>query len=393
MRFDVFTEVQKKDCERQGGFGQLLQETVQQAKAAEESGYEGWWQVEHHCSADFSYSSCPELILSAIAHATTRLRLGHAGILVPLEINHWLRSAERSAMLDQISNGRMEVGLARSSGLEWSTFNVPNGDETAINDLIEITQMLPKAWTEEPFRWNSDRWSLEGRHVQPKPVQSPHPPMWHTGSSPSTFQRAGDMGVGMICTSLFTPVDALAGMVDIYKKAVSECESPAGHEINNQVGVFTFVHAAESEKAAIESNALRSAVWYVASVPRIYGIDREQFFNTVRGNIDPRSKPSYEQVEQAPLTAADIEDESVAVSLIKRELVGQYVSNEEIYEAVKHIDSLVIGDVETCRKKVEAFREAGFDRLLCMHQYGELTHEAIVASTRRFGAEVIPHFQ
>ena len=392
MKFDVFTEVQKKECEQNGGFGQLLRETVEQAQAADAAGYSCWWQVEHHCSADFSYSSCPELILSAVAHATARLRIGHAGILVPLEINHWLRSAERSAMLDQISNGRMEVGLARSSGMEWSTFNVPNGDQTAINDLIEVTRMLPKAWTEEPFRWQSDRWSLADRVVQPKPVQAPHPPMWHTGSSPSTFQRAGDMGVGMICTSLFTPVDALAGMVDIYKQAIDACESPAGHEINNQVGVFTFVHVAESEKAAIESNALRSAVWYVASVPRIYGIDREQFFTTVRGNIDPRSTPSYEQVEQAPLTEADLEDEAPAVALIKRELMGQEVSNEEIYEAVKDIDSLVIGDVDTCRRKVEKFKDVGFDRLLCMHQFGELRHEDIVASMARMGAEVLPHF-
>ncbi len=138
MKFDVFTEVQKKECEQNGGFGQLLRETVEQAQAADAAGYSCWWQVEHHCSADFSYSSCPELILSAVAHATTRLRIGHAGILVPLEINHWLRSAERSAMLDQISNGRMEVGLARSSGMEWSTFNVPNGDQTAINDLGRV---------------------------------------------------------------------------------------------------------------------------------------------------------------------------------------------------------------------------------------------------------------
>lgn len=392
MKFDIFTEVQKKDCGQNGGFSQLLKETVEQAQVAEAAGFEGWWQVEHHCSADFSYSSSPELILSAVAHATNRLRIGHAGILVPLEINHWLRSAERSAMLDHISGGRLNVGLARSSGMEWSTFGVPNGDETALNDLIEVTRMLPKAWTEESFSWKSDRWSVEGKNVQPKPLQTPHPPLWHTGSSPSTFQRAGEMGVGMLCTTLFTPVEVLGGMVDIYKKAIAACDHPAGQFVNDQVGVFTFVHVAESEKAAIESNALRSAVWYVATVPRLYGIDTEQFFNTVRGNIDPRSKPSYAQIEQAELTEADLEGETPAVALIKRELMGHQLTNEEIYEAVRDIDSIVIGDVDTCRKKIEKFRDCGFDRLLCMHQYGELAHQDIVASTARFGAEVMPHF-
>ncbi len=392
MKFDIFTEVQKKDCDSKGGFGQLLKETVEQAKVSEDAGYEGWWQVEHHCSADFSYSSCPELILSAIAHETNKLRLGHAGILVPLEINHWLRSAERSAMLDHISNGRMNIGLARSSGMEWKTFGVKGGDETALNDLVEVTKMLPKAWTEESFSWKSDRWSLDDKNVQPKPVQTPHPPIWHTGSSPSSFERAGEMGVGMLCTTLFTPVETLAAMVDIYKKAIVECSAPAGQFINNQVGVFTFVHVAESEKAAIESGALQAAIWYVATVPRLYGISRELFFQTVRGNLDPRSKTSWDVVENQAPVEEDLDDPNPAVALIKRELAGQELSNEEIYEAVKDIDSVIIGDAATCRKKVEKFRDCGFDRLLCMHQYGGLSHENILSSTRRFGAEIIPSF-
>ena len=392
MLFDVFTEVQKKDCDRHGGYGQLLRETVEQARAAEDAGMNGWWQVEHHCSADFSYSSTPELILAAIASATEKIRIGSAGFLAPLEINHWMRTAERAAVLDHISNGRMEVGLARSSGMEWSTFGVPDGGTTSLTDLVEITNLLPKAWTEESLTWKSDRWSVEGKNVQPKPVQKPHPPIWHTGSSPDSFRRAGEMGVGTLCTTLFTPVDMLADRVDIYKKAVSGCDSPAGHFINNQAGVFTFVHVAESEKAAIESNAYRSAIWYVASVPRIYGISRDLFFQTVRGNIDPRSKFVWDQANDAPLTEDELDDENPAVALIKQELAGHEITNEEVFEAVRDIDSVVIGDVDTCRKKIARFKEAGFDRLLCMQQYGELSHEEILKSTARLGAEIVPYF-
>ena len=96
MLFDVFTEVQKKDCEQHGGYGQLLRETVEQAKAAEDAGINGWWQVEHHCSADFSYSSTPELILSAIAGATDKTRIGSAGFLASLQINDCGANAARS---------------------------------------------------------------------------------------------------------------------------------------------------------------------------------------------------------------------------------------------------------------------------------------------------------
>ena len=152
------------------------------------------------------------------------------------------------------------------------------------------------------------------------------------------------------------------------------------------------MHVAESEKAAIESNAYRSAIWYVASVPRIYGISRDLFFQTVRGNIDPRSKFVWDQVDDAPLTEDQLDDENPAVALIKQELAGHEITNEAVFEAVRDIDSVVIGDVDTCRRKTAKFKEAGFDRLLCMQQYGELSHQEILKSTARLGAEIVPYF-
>jgi len=144
MKLDVFSEIQKRDCDANGGFAKLLEESIEQARVADEAGFDCWWEVEHHCTPDFSYSSCPELILEAIALNTKRLRVGHAGVLVPFEINHPLRAAERAAMLDHISGGRLEVGLAKSGGKEWETFGI--SERQAAEDLVEATQMLPRAW-------------------------------------------------------------------------------------------------------------------------------------------------------------------------------------------------------------------------------------------------------
>ena len=67
MKLDVFSEIQKRDCDANGGFARLLEESIEQARVADEAGFDCWWEVEHHCTPDFSYSSCPELILEAIA--------------------------------------------------------------------------------------------------------------------------------------------------------------------------------------------------------------------------------------------------------------------------------------------------------------------------------------
>jgi len=196
MKLDIFSEIQKRDCDAHGGFARLLAESIEQAKLADELGYSCWWEVEHHCTPDFSYSSCPELVLAAIGHATKRLRLGHAGILVPFKINHPLRAAERVAVLDHLTNGRVEAGLAKSGGKEWETFEITESE--ASEDLVEATRLFPRAWTEESLSWQSKRWHVEGRNVLPKPVQTPHPPLWHTCSSPSSFTRAGELGVGVL---------------------------------------------------------------------------------------------------------------------------------------------------------------------------------------------------
>ncbi len=391
MKLDIFTEIQKRNCDANGGFRVLLEESIEQARTADAAGFECWWQVEHHCAADFSYSSCPEMILQEVARATERLRIGHAGVLAPFEINHPLRAAERTALLDVLSGGRLEVGLAKSGGKEWDTFGV--SEAQAAQDLVEATRLLPRAWTEAPFRWESPRWQVGERDVQPKPLQRPHPRLWHTCSSPPSFERAGALGVGVLATTLFAPLDQLAGMIQGYRAVIRGCQEPAGAEVNDQVGVFTFVHVAESERAAVASGAPQAALWYVSSAPRVFNVPRDIFYGAIRGSTDPRSAGSIAalQTSEQP-DATDVSDPNPVVALLKREFAGETISNEEIFETIRMLDSVVIGDVETCRRKMAGFRDIGVDRLMCLMQMGSVPQPAVLDSIRLAGERLIPHF-
>jgi alkanesulfonate monooxygenase SsuD/methylene tetrahydromethanopterin reductase-like flavin-dependent oxidoreductase (luciferase family) len=391
MKLDIFSEIQKRDCDANGGFGRLFAESIEQARAADEAGFDCWWEVEHHCTPDFSYSSCPELILEAIALSTRRLRIGHAGILVPFQINHPLRAAERAAMLDHISNGRLEVGLAKSGGKEWETFGISEAQAAA--DLVEATELLPRAWCDVPFSWQSPRFNVADRDVLPKPVQRPYPRIWHTCSSPPSFERAGQLGVGVLGTTLFAPIDALGQMIRGYRNAIASVRPAPGRVVNNQAGVFTFVHVADSMRAAIDCGAPRSALWYVSSAPRVFNVPRDIFYANIRGSTDPRSRPS-----NAPLASAekpdpsDVTDTNPVVALLKREFAGEELSNEEIFEVIGKLDSVIIGDVATCRRKMERFRDIGVDRLMCLVQMGEVPQTAVLDCIRRIGRELIPAF-
>ncbi len=391
MKLDIFTEVQKKDCALNGDFRQLLTETLEQAKAADRAGFHCWWQVEHHCTEDFSYSSCPEMLLEAIALGTERLRVGHAGILAPFEINHPLRAAERAALLDNLSGGRLEVGLAKSGGKEWETFNVT--EKAATSDLVELTEMLPHAWSDKPLNWDSARWQVADRNVLPKPIQRPHPPLWHTASSPPSFERAGSLGVGVLGTTLFAPLEALAAMINGYRQAIAGYEAPPGSAVNNQAAVFTFVHVAKNTKAAVASGAPRSALWYVSSAPKVFKVPRQIFYQAIRGQTDPRSATSIValQAPEAP-DPGDTSDSNPVVSLMKREFAGEEIGNEEIFETIRDLDSVVIGDVATCRKKMRKFQDIGMDRLMCLVQMGEIPHTQIMNCIGLIGTELIAEF-
>src|ERR1700722_2754555 len=182
MKFDIFCEIQRAFPWHGQDEASLLHETLAQAKAADAAGFDAWWQVEHHGAPQFSYSASPEVMLTAIAMSTNRLRVGHAGVLAPFKINNPLRVAERAATLDILSGGRFELGLAKSGGKEWETFGV--NPELARGELREALQMIPKMWTEPSFSWDSKLFQMPEREVVPKPWQKPHPRLWQTASSP-----------------------------------------------------------------------------------------------------------------------------------------------------------------------------------------------------------------
>ena len=251
MKFDIFSEIQKAGPVHSGHEVQILKESVEQARAADAADFGCWWLVEHHACEEFSYSSAPELMLAWIASETQRLRVGHAGVLAPFQINHPVRSAERAAMLDHMSGGRLEFGMARSGGREWDTFGVD--PERTRDQLAEALRAIPRMWTEDRFSWDSPLLQIPERNIVPKPLQDPHPPLWQTALSAASFKLAGSLGVGVLGNTLLTAFDQLELLLAEYRSGLGQCTEPAGRFRNEQVANFTFVHVADTEKRAVES--------------------------------------------------------------------------------------------------------------------------------------------
>lgn len=393
MKFDVFCEIQRAPPWTDGADeAGLFQEILAQARAAEAAGFETWWQVEHHGAAPFSYSAAPEVVLTAIAMATTRLRVGHAGVLAPFRINAPLRVAERAATLDLLSGGRFELGLAKSGGKEWETFGVD--PDKARDEVGEAMRMIPRMWTDAEFSYEGENYRVPPRAVSPRPLQTPHPRLWQTCGSPESFYMAGEMGVGALGTTLLSPVAFLGQMLQEHDRGLSACRQPAGKVVNAQKGCFTFVHVAETREQAIANGAAWSALWYVNAAPVVFKVPRRVWYDMIKAGLHPNSP--RDTAAQARLDPHEVEiqaDDPPVVRVLKRMAQGEEIGFEEAHEVLEPLDSVVIGDPDHCIRRLRGYQAIGADRVMCLMQFGSIPHEAVLRSFELAGRLVAPAFR
>ena len=165
MDFGIFYEIQVnsplKHREREA---EVFHQVLDQVVAAEEAGFNNFWSVEHHFQPGFSHSSAPEVLYGALSQRTSRIRIGHAVVLLPFPYNHPVRVAERIATLDILSKGRVEVGTGRSGTIqELGGFGIP--PEETRPRWEEALRLLVNIWTskEGTFSWKGKYFDIPER--------------------------------------------------------------------------------------------------------------------------------------------------------------------------------------------------------------------------------------
>src|ERR1700732_1912004 len=115
MRFGIFYEHQLPRPWAERSEADLLRDTLDQVELADRLGFDYVWEVEHHFLEEYSHSPAPEVFLAAASQRPSRIRLGHGIVQLPVGFNHPARVAERVAVLDLVSDGRVEFGTGESS--------------------------------------------------------------------------------------------------------------------------------------------------------------------------------------------------------------------------------------------------------------------------------------
>src|SRR5439155_13990673 len=159
MKFGIFYEISVPRPWTDGREKQVYDNCLEQVRLADELGFECVWAVEHHFLEEYSHCPAPELFLTACAMQTTNIRVGHGIVVCVPQFNHPIRVAERAAVLDILSNGRLELGTGRSA--TWTELGgfQADPDETK-KTWDEYVRVLPKMWTEDRFSWEGRAFSM-----------------------------------------------------------------------------------------------------------------------------------------------------------------------------------------------------------------------------------------
>jgi alkanesulfonate monooxygenase SsuD/methylene tetrahydromethanopterin reductase-like flavin-dependent oxidoreductase (luciferase family) len=223
--FDFFPERQQEV--------DYYRKTLDLIVQADALGLDSIWVGEEHF---YSFGICPrpQIFLTAVAQRTQRIRLGTAVSLLPFD--NPVRTAEDFAMLDILSNGRVDFGVGR--GLipaHFAGFGV-NPAETRVR-MNEALEVITKAWTQERFSHDGQFYHYPELSLSPKPLQKPHPPIWIGTLSPESFERAGMTGQNILVVPFLSgPFPHVKAQVERYRGLLRE----HGHHAAQVKSMFVF---------------------------------------------------------------------------------------------------------------------------------------------------------
>ena len=366
MKLDLLFELQPRPrpWKKPHPYGQreaeinIIDEALEQTKLADRMGFNTVWCVEHHFKTTRSACSASECVLAAMAMITQRIRIGFGVTLVPFNFINPVRVAEKVAMVDILSKGRVEWGTGRSTPIEQTAFHVPT-DARSRDQIIEAIKIISGMWEKEYFSHHSEHYDLPERYITPRPFQDPHPPVWMASGSKDSSVHAGHGGLGLLSFAILQPLAKLKENIDAYRAAQQETAKPLTRVVNRRAGAYTLVHCCDDMAEAEKYGMWDSAKWWYTDIAEF--IERWEIPNS----------PEKDRI-----------DMTRGVEMIRRDDFNVRTFADDA--------RLILGTPDICLEKMIEWEKCGIDNLLCYMQFGDLPHDKIMRSIELLGTKVIP---
>ena len=234
------------------------------AQLADDTGIDGVWLAERHFAAPRtptdpggagipSVSSVPLMMAGIIAARTERVRVGTGVSVLPLA--HPIRLAEEAATVDNISRGRLDFGIGRSSfPRSYHGYDVPFNESR--ERFAEALDIILKAWNNYRFDHHGHYYNMDDVVVTPRPYQQPHPPIRIAANSIDTFGIVGQLGFPLVTGVRGQGLKQVSDNLELYRSAAKE----NGHDVDDAyVRMPIFVgESMEQVRADTEESTMRA---------------------------------------------------------------------------------------------------------------------------------------
>lgn len=314
---------------------EVYHQVLEQAEAAEELGFDSVWLTEHH----FTQYGRPGLspMAAAIAMRTRRVRIGTAVYLLP--IHHPLDIAEEAAVVDILSNGRLDFGVGR--GYQPEELLVYGADPATIRERHnEALEIIRAAWLNGEIEYDGRFWKIPRREFRPLPLQKPHPPIWQPIISSGSYEEAVRLGKNAIFGLSLIPLKSAEHYYKTWRGTLSRLG--ASREAFRDMCVV-MVHVAETDAEA-RANSEESCIW----LARMFG-----------SLIEPARAEFKKQLAE--------------------------LSFQEIYE-----NRSLIGSAERVLEGTRWLRDLGCSQMVAFMNFGDLEHKKVLRSMELFAKTVFP---
>ena len=389
MKIGLLFETQREMEDGDIDWNSLYKETLEQCELADQMGFHNLWFVEHHFLTGFSGSPCPEVLFGALSQRTKNIRIGFGVSILPS--HHPIHIAERVAMVDQLTDGRVEFGTGRSNAYEQIGQGIDPRETRERWD--ESLNMLHQIWqTKGEFAWEGKFWNVPSRRILPSIYQTPHPRMYLACTQTESFRLAAQKGIGVLSSGSYA-VDILANHVKVYRDAIKDAD-PVGAFVNDFWGNNVHAFCGKDDQEAKELAAESMKTFFGPDKPYIQGrIGAYEELLEAWGGVPDDLQADFgrwlrqsddEHKEQAANAGLSLDSGPGAA----RAAVAQLDANTLADRGV-----IIAGNPESCIKTVKMYEDIGVDQCMLIMQTETIPHDRVMESIELMGKEVIPAFE
>jgi len=331
-------------------YQEMFRRQLDEVELAERIGIDQIWFFEHHLRPNAPVPS-PNLLIAAAAQRTRHIRFSSMVNILPFR--HPLLVAEEAAMLDNLTDGRLDMGLGRGlSPPEFEAFGVDQGQSRAM--FLESFDMIRRVWADENFIHHGKYWTIQkDAPLSPPLVQRPHPPFLVSAQSEETLRWAAQHDIP------FAQIDSMVDQAKRDQALYREVQTAYGHTPAPRLYLMREIYVGDSD-----AHARAEAQPYLLQYWELWN----RYTQLTRGGKLPDSYDFWRR--QAPMLHAMSFDEIVANDMVI--LGGAQTVANAILRLASRLDLM---------------------GLALIFKLGAMPYDMVERSMTAFGKEVMPRIR